>query len=52
VLLAAAGVLDRPPRRMIVSGVLCDEADEVASAFGLRERRRIAEEGWAAVVLG
>jgi len=51
VLLAAADALERPPRRMIVSGVLRDEADEVASAFGLRERRRIEEDGWAAVVL-
>jgi ribosomal protein L11 methyltransferase len=42
----------RPLDRLIASGFLAGEADEVVAAFGLRERRRIEAEGWAAVVLG
>jgi ribosomal protein L11 methyltransferase len=48
VLLAAA----RPGGRVIASGMLSPEADEVANAFGMRIRRRLDEDGWAAVVLG
>ena len=37
---------------LIVSGLLEHEADEVAAAFApLRERRRLAERGWAALLL-
>jgi ribosomal protein L11 methyltransferase len=47
--LAARG--DRRPERMLVAGMLASEADEVLAGFGLRERRRIEEDGWAAAVL-
>ncbi|MEX0674829.1 MAG: 50S ribosomal protein L11 methyltransferase [Gaiellaceae bacterium] len=46
--------LERPPRRLIASGVSPDEADEVVAAYaglGLVERRRYAQSGWAAVLL-
>ncbi|MEA2369199.1 MAG: hypothetical protein QOH38_1917, partial [Thermoleophilaceae bacterium] len=38
---------------LIVSGLLDEEADEVAGAFGpgLRERRRLSDRGWSAVLL-
>jgi ribosomal protein L11 methyltransferase len=36
---------------LILSGLLEDEADAVASAFGRREERRLAEGGWAALLL-
>jgi ribosomal protein L11 methyltransferase len=42
----------RAAPRVIASGFLAGEADEVAAAFGLPQRRRIEAEGWAAVVLG
>jgi ribosomal protein L11 methyltransferase len=42
----------RPATRVIAAGMLAGEADEVVAAFGLRERRRVEEDGWAAVVLG
>jgi ribosomal protein L11 methyltransferase len=38
----------RPPARLILSGFLV--GDDVP-AFGLREQRRVEEDGWAAVVL-
>ena len=39
-------------RPLIVSGLLDDEADEVAAAFApLRERRRLTEKGWTALLL-
>jgi ribosomal protein L11 methyltransferase len=44
----------RPPERVIVAGMLAGEADEVAVAFeplGVRERRRVEDDGWAALVL-
>jgi ribosomal protein L11 methyltransferase len=53
-LLAAAGVMERPPERLLASGMLRDEADAVVAAFGrvgLREQRRIEEGEWAAVEL-
>jgi ribosomal protein L11 methyltransferase len=37
--------------RLILSGLLENEVDEVVSAFGRRERARLAEAGWAAVLL-
>ena len=42
----------RGPTRLIASGFLADEADEVVAAFGMRELRRLEDDGWAAVVLG
>jgi ribosomal protein L11 methyltransferase len=39
------------PRAAILSGLLADEADEFAAAFGLTERRRLVEGGWAALLL-
>ncbi|MFY9264534.1 MAG: 50S ribosomal protein L11 methyltransferase [Solirubrobacterales bacterium] len=41
-------------RNMILSGLLDEEADEVAAAFarlGLRERERISEGGWTGLLL-
>jgi ribosomal protein L11 methyltransferase len=43
--------LARRPRAAILSGLLTDEADEFAAAFGLTERRRLVEGGWAALLL-
>jgi ribosomal protein L11 methyltransferase len=50
VLLDAARTVARP-ERVIAAGMLAPETDEVVAAFGLSERRRIEEDGWAAVVL-
>jgi ribosomal protein L11 methyltransferase len=53
-LLAAADVVTRPPRRLLASGMLREEADEVVAAYaalGLRERERREDGEWAAVVL-
>lgn len=53
-LLTVAAVIERPPERLLASGMLRDEVDAVAAAFGrlgLREQRRIEEGEWAAVVL-
>jgi ribosomal protein L11 methyltransferase len=50
----AAGPLDRPPGRMIASGVLAERAGEVAEAFarhGLVEAERRLQADWAAVLL-
>lgn len=50
----ADGALERPPERMIASGVLAARADAVAEAFGrhnLREAERRVHGEWAAVVL-
>jgi ribosomal protein L11 methyltransferase len=53
-LLRVARLLPEPPRFLIASGLLETEADEVAAAFGpgLRERRRLTDKGWAALLLG
>jgi ribosomal protein L11 methyltransferase len=57
VLLEIAGRLDRlahdlaPATRIIASGMLAAEADEVVAAFGIHERRRLELDGWAGVVL-
>ena len=49
-LLRMAGRIE--PNALILSGLLEDEVDEVVAAFApLRERRRLAEGGWAAVLL-
>jgi ribosomal protein L11 methyltransferase len=50
-LVAAAGLVERPPERLLASGMLVSEVDEVVAAFGLRERRRLVDAGWAAVEL-
>ena len=51
-LLQLAPRLDRPAA-LILSGLLDPEADEVASAFApLRERRRLSDRGWTALLLG
>ena len=50
----AAGELERPPERMIASGVLAEHADAVAAAYerhGLREADRRIQGEWAAVTL-
>jgi ribosomal protein L11 methyltransferase len=58
VLLEIAGRLGRlahdlaPATRIIASGMLATEADEVVAAFGMRARRRVERDGWAGVVLG
>jgi ribosomal protein L11 methyltransferase len=54
VLRALAAAVERPPRRMIVSGILRRDAAEVLdglAALGLRLERRIDEGDWAAAVL-
>jgi ribosomal protein L11 methyltransferase len=53
-LLALGEQIERPPRRLIASGLLHDEADEVAAAFarhGLREEERLHEAEWAAILM-
>jgi len=53
-LLEVAAGMTRPPERMILSGLLREEAAEVAAAFarhGLRERDRRHGGEWAAVLL-
>jgi ribosomal protein L11 methyltransferase len=51
-LLRAAAAHGGPrPQRVIASGVLDDQADAVAPAFGMAERERRHEDGWAAVLL-
>ena len=50
----AADVLERPPERLIASGVLAARMDEVAAAFarhGMRETDRRVQGEWAAVLL-
>jgi ribosomal protein L11 methyltransferase len=50
----AADALERPPERMIASGVLAQRADAVADAFarhGLYEAGRRVQGEWAAVLL-
>jgi hypothetical protein len=43
--------LERRPDLLIASGILAREVDEVVRALGMRERRRVLEGDWAAVVL-
>ena len=51
-LLSAAELVERPAERMLVSGILVGEADEIAAAFApLREVRRLEADGWAALEL-
>jgi ribosomal protein L11 methyltransferase len=52
-LLSVAARLADPPRAVILSGLLEEEADEVAAAFRpLQERRRLSSQGWSALLLG
>jgi ribosomal protein L11 methyltransferase len=51
-LLRIAELMEEPPRSLILSGLLDEEADEVARAFApLRERRRLSSHGWSALLL-
>jgi ribosomal protein L11 methyltransferase len=51
-LLRVAELMTERPDALVVSGLLDEEADEVAAAFAeLRERRRLHEEGWSALLL-
>ncbi len=51
-LLVAAGERGQPPpERLLASGFLAREADEVVAAWGLREERRLVAHGWAALEL-
>jgi ribosomal protein L11 methyltransferase len=52
VLLRLASVIKEHPQALIVSGLLDEEADEVAAAFApLEERRRLTSGGWSALLL-
>ena len=47
-----APIASSPPETLIVSGLLDEEADEVAAAFApLHERARRSAQGWSAVLL-
>ncbi len=52
-LLRVAELMREPPRALIASGLLEEEGDEVAAAFApsLRERRRLTDRGWSALLL-
>jgi ribosomal protein L11 methyltransferase len=53
-LLEVAALMDRPPERLIASGLEDGEVDEVAAAFarrGLQEAARRAGGGWSAILL-
>jgi ribosomal protein L11 methyltransferase len=50
-LVAAAERVERPPDRLLASGFLAREADEVVAAWGMREDGRLVEDEWAAVEL-
>jgi ribosomal protein L11 methyltransferase len=51
-LLRLAELMRTRPRTLIVSGLLENEADEVAAAFApLTERRRLSHQGWSALLL-
>jgi ribosomal protein L11 methyltransferase len=52
-LLRLAERIEERPRALILSGLLDEEADEVAAAFApLEERRRLSSQGWVATLLG
>jgi ribosomal protein L11 methyltransferase len=53
-LLEIAGLMERPPERLIASGLIIDEVDDVAAAFqrhGLRLASRRDCDGWSAILL-
>jgi ribosomal protein L11 methyltransferase len=54
ILLDVSVVMDRPPERLIASGLLIDDVDETAAAFarhGLTVRDRRDGDGWSAILL-
>jgi ribosomal protein L11 methyltransferase len=52
-LLRVASLMEGRPRSLIVSGLLDEEASEVAAAFApLVERRKLSMKGWSALLLG
>jgi ribosomal protein L11 methyltransferase len=53
-LLEIAGLMERPPERLIASGLTLDEVGDVAAAFerhGLRLASRRDGDGWSAILL-
>ena len=51
-LLRVAELIATAPRALVASGLLDEEADEVAAAFApLRETRRLSDRGWSAVLV-
>lgn len=50
-LVAAAERVERPPARLLASGILREEVDEVVAAWGMHEQRRLDQDGWGAVEL-
>lgn len=51
-LLRVAALTEARPRALLASGLLAEEADEVGAAFApLRERRRLSDRGWCALLL-
>jgi ribosomal protein L11 methyltransferase len=51
-LLRVADLIEEAPGALVASGLLDDEADELAAAFdGLRETRRLSDKGWTALLL-
>ena len=51
-LLQLSQLMEKRPKTLIVSGLLDEEADEVAAAFApLEERRRLSSQGWSALLL-
>jgi ribosomal protein L11 methyltransferase len=51
-LLRLAQLMERPPPALILSGLLDEEAEEIAAAFApLSERRRLSDKGWTALLL-
>jgi ribosomal protein L11 methyltransferase len=53
-LLDVAAAMERPPERLIASGLLAGEVDEAAAAFarrGLAQRARRDADGWSAILL-
>jgi ribosomal protein L11 methyltransferase len=51
-LLRVAELIDERPGALILSGLLDEEADEVARAFApLAERQRLSDKGWTALLL-
>jgi ribosomal protein L11 methyltransferase len=54
-LLDVAAVMERPPERLVASGLLAGEVDEVAAAFarhGLALRARRDRDSWSAILFG
>jgi ribosomal protein L11 methyltransferase len=53
-LLEIAALMQRPPERLIASGLTLDEAGDIVSAFGrhgLRLTSRREGDGWSAILL-